>query len=153
MDALGLSEFAQDGRRIVADADQPDPAALELAFDLLQLNELRFAVGSPGGAAVEDDERSAPGAPLVEPDQLALGIWQLEVGEDLAQGRADQPVVRFLGHGTTNWGSIALVPGRTRNPAHARNPTSNASSVGSRTMPSCVEAQRCPDSSEAKLCT
>jgi hypothetical protein len=37
-DALGGREFAQDGRRIVADPDQADPAALELACDLLQLN-------------------------------------------------------------------------------------------------------------------
>jgi hypothetical protein len=37
-DALGRCEFAQHGWRIVADADQTDPAPLELAFDLLQLN-------------------------------------------------------------------------------------------------------------------
>jgi hypothetical protein len=36
--ALGGREFAQDGRRIVADPDQADPAPLELACDLLQLN-------------------------------------------------------------------------------------------------------------------
>jgi hypothetical protein len=37
-DSLGRYEFTQDGGRIIADADQPNPASLELALDLLQLN-------------------------------------------------------------------------------------------------------------------
>jgi hypothetical protein len=37
-DAPGSREFAQHGRWIVADPDQADPAPLELACDLLQLN-------------------------------------------------------------------------------------------------------------------
>lgn len=82
--------FAQDGRRIVADADQPDPAPLELAFDLLQLNELRLAVGSPGGATVENDQRPTPGAPAMQAHQSAPGIGKLEVGEDLTHAGSDQ---------------------------------------------------------------
>ena len=37
-DPLGGREFAEYLRRIVADPDQPDVPALQLALDLLQLN-------------------------------------------------------------------------------------------------------------------
>jgi hypothetical protein len=37
-DALARCEFAQHARRIVADADQADPAPLELVLNCLQLN-------------------------------------------------------------------------------------------------------------------
>jgi hypothetical protein len=53
-------------RRVVANSDQPDVVALKLGENLLQLDELRFAVSSPTRASEEDDERLAPCTPTVK---------------------------------------------------------------------------------------
>ena len=74
-------------RRVVADSDQADAAAVELSLDLLQLNELRFAVGSPGRTAVEDHQGTPPATPAMQPDQNSVGVGKLELGKRLANGR------------------------------------------------------------------
>ena len=75
--------------------------AVELSLDLLQLNELRFAVGSPGRTAVEDHQGTPPATPAMQPDLNSVGVGKLEFGKRLANGRPNPGVVR-LGHATGN---------------------------------------------------
>jgi len=63
--------------------------ALEVRQAFLQLDELRFAVGSPPGTAVEDHQ-GAPTVPnLVEIDVSAVLVRQDDVGKALPDRRAD----------------------------------------------------------------
>jgi hypothetical protein len=51
---------------IVTDSDQSDSIATKLAEDLLQLDQLRLAVGSPTSASVKDHERPSAGPPRIQ---------------------------------------------------------------------------------------
>ena len=53
VDLVPVCKALQDGRAIVTDRRQLDPLLLESWFRLLQLDELRFAEGSPVGRAEE----------------------------------------------------------------------------------------------------
>lgn len=112
-DASGGREFIQDFGRVVADPDQPDPAPLELPVYLLQLNELRLAVGSPGGASVEDDQRAPAIAPAVQPHRPPFGIRQLEVGKRVAERRTNLLVIGLC-HVKTNRHRSVSVPRELR---------------------------------------
>jgi hypothetical protein len=84
-----LGEAGKHLDSVVADGEEGDPLALEVGEAALQLDELRLAVGSPGGAAVEDDERPPIGAGSVQIDGAAVLIGQHDIGESIADGRTD----------------------------------------------------------------
>jgi len=52
-DTTALSEVSQHLFRVVADRNNAEPLGLEVLQPILQLHELRFAVGSPIGGAVK----------------------------------------------------------------------------------------------------
>jgi hypothetical protein len=82
-------EGGQDLNRIIADRDDGDARSVEVGETALQLDELRPAERSPGGAAVEDDQRSPSRPPGVQVDRLAELIRQQDVGERFADGGTD----------------------------------------------------------------
>ena len=100
-DALGGRKLVQCTHSVVADADQPDAPSLKLTLDLLQFNELRFAIWSPSRASVEDDDCTPAIAPALQTDGPPLGIRKLEVRKLVAEGGADLAVVQ-LGHEATS---------------------------------------------------
>src|SRR5262245_50456904 len=57
-DAVLLAERAKNILRIVADTDQAESILAQRVVPALQLEQLRFAVGTPVGGAVEDDHRA-----------------------------------------------------------------------------------------------
>ena len=69
---------------VVADREGLDPVVFEGFQVLLQLDELRPAKASPGGAAVEQDEGVIPAPGLGEADQAPGLVDQLKVREGLA---------------------------------------------------------------------
>ncbi|GAC1641803.1 MAG: hypothetical protein NVS9B11_09680 [Candidatus Dormibacteraceae bacterium] len=111
--ASGGREFIQDLGRVVADPDHPDPAPLDLPVYLLQLNELRLAVGSPGGASVEDDQRAPAIAPAVQSHRPPFGIRKLEVGKRVAERRTNLLVISLC-HVKTNRHRSVSVPRELR---------------------------------------
>ncbi len=104
---LAIGELAQNFGRVVADPDQADAATVELSLDLLQLNELRFAVGSPSRTSVKDHQGTPPATPAMQPDQISVGVGKLEVRKRFANGRPNPGVVR-LGHERATWISHRL---------------------------------------------
>jgi len=66
----------------------------EIGDALLQLDELRFAVGSPPRAAVEDNQGRASGAGGVEVDDAPALIRKADVGEAIAQAGADRAKIQ-----------------------------------------------------------
>ena len=62
-DAMPLGETRKHVRRVVADRIQGDPLGLQVRRHLLQLHELRLTERSPGGTAMEHDQR-APASPI-----------------------------------------------------------------------------------------
>jgi hypothetical protein len=70
--------------RIVAYGEERNALLAERRGDLLQLNELRFAIGSPPRAAIEDDERRPAGAGGVEIHNGAGLIRETDLREPLA---------------------------------------------------------------------
>lgn len=81
----GKSRERLDG--VVADRKQRDLGAGEVGGDALQLDELRLTVGSPPRTSVEDDERAAAPARLVQADGRAALIGQRYVGKRRADRR------------------------------------------------------------------
>jgi hypothetical protein len=63
---------------------------LEVRQAFLQLDELRFAVGSPAGTAVKDHQGAATVPSLVEIDVSAVLVGQDDVGKALPDRRADR---------------------------------------------------------------
>lgn len=59
-DGIPLSERAQRLDRVVADGERRHVAAGQLAGNLLQLDQLHLAEGSPSGAAMEYDSAFRP---------------------------------------------------------------------------------------------
>jgi hypothetical protein len=85
-----LGERPEHRRRVVADRKHGDGLLGQTGQDSLQLDELRLAERSPVGAAVEDDERPALPAALVEVDGLPELVGQAHVRESLSLARADR---------------------------------------------------------------
>jgi hypothetical protein len=97
-----FGEAAQHIDGIVADGKNRDVLAREVGQAALQLDELRFAEGSPAGAAMEHHQGAATGAGLVQIDALAMLVRYNDVGEAFPNGRADlvevDPKIRDSGH-------------------------------------------------------
>jgi hypothetical protein len=95
--------------------------ALKIRQTLLQLDELRFAEGSPPGTAMKHDQSTPPVAGLVQIDTLAVLIWQDDVREALPNRRANLGEVDTKVHGRSHkcsssygWvNSIVLIIRRT----------------------------------------
>jgi hypothetical protein len=107
--AFRTRELTEHFSRVVADPNQPNATPIELLLDLLQLNELRFAIGSPSRAAVENDQRTPAVAPIKQPERVPVGVGQFEVRENFADRRADLAVVH-LGHGFSNRAAPESLP-------------------------------------------
>src|SRR5262245_10571758 len=60
-DAVLLAERAKNVLRVVADADQAESILAQRVVLALQLEQLRFAVGTPVSGAIEDDLREYVG--------------------------------------------------------------------------------------------
>jgi len=63
--------------------------ALEVRHAALQLDELRLAEGSPGGAAMEDDQGTSSPTHLVERHGLPRLVRQYHIGETFPDGGAN----------------------------------------------------------------
>src|SRR5262249_4841593 len=74
--------------RIVTYGEERNALPAECFGYLLQLNELRFAIRSPPGAAIEHDQRRAAGAGRVQVDHGAGLIREADVREPLTYLRA-----------------------------------------------------------------
>jgi hypothetical protein len=109
LDTSGPSKFAKRLLGVVTNSDQPYPAAINLPVDLLQLNELRFAIGSPAGASVEDNEGAPALSPVVQTNRIAVHIGKLEVRKQLPDGRPDSCVIH-LSHLNTNYKLARSLP-------------------------------------------
>lgn len=83
-DAILIGEAGQRLDRVVADGEGGVAVGRQLGLDLLQLDELRFAEGSPLGAAVEHDHGPPAGPRRVEVDVPARLVRQPDVRETLA---------------------------------------------------------------------
>jgi hypothetical protein len=81
---LRVGEAAQDLLRIVSDDRYLDPMLLESGARLFQLNELAAAVGSPIGAAAEDQQQAIGAREVAKALSIAVLIGQREVGNFLA---------------------------------------------------------------------
>ena len=90
---MSIGERSEHLGRVVADPDQPDVLMVQLTENSLQLDQLRPAIWSPGGAPEKDHERAAPGPPFMQADGLAVGIREAEVGKQLTLCRPDSLVV------------------------------------------------------------
>ena len=88
-DVLLGSKGGQHIHSIVADGKRDNAVTLEVRQALLQLDELRFAVGSPPGAAVEDHQGTPTVPNLVQIDVPAVLVRQDDVREALPNRRAD----------------------------------------------------------------
>jgi hypothetical protein len=86
---VALGEVGQYGHRIVADCEDGNALSLEVRHALLQLHELRLTVGSPAGAAIEEDQGAPAGPDLVEIDGVAVLVGQYDVRESGADRGAD----------------------------------------------------------------
>ena len=75
------SESVQYIDAVVADGVEGDPFRVQAAEGCLQLNELRFAERSPARAAMENDERRAPGAVRMQVNHLSGRVCQHDVWE------------------------------------------------------------------------
>jgi hypothetical protein len=62
---------------------------LKVRQTLLQLDELRFAEGSPPGTAVKDHQGTPTVADLVQIDLLTVLVWQDNVREAFRNRRAN----------------------------------------------------------------
>ncbi len=87
--SVRLGEGRQDRDRVVADRKECDAIRGQRGKHLLQLDQLRFAVGSPLGAPVENDDGLATGSRGVEVDRAPGLIRQHDIGKALAFVRPD----------------------------------------------------------------
>ena len=55
---LPIGELLEDRLTVIADGCDLDATCFEPLFRVLQLNQLRFAEGSPIGRAIEDEQRA-----------------------------------------------------------------------------------------------
>jgi hypothetical protein len=67
-----FGETTKHVHSIVADGEDRDVLAREVGEAVLQLDELRFAEGSPAGAAMEHHQGTATSSDLVQIDGLAM---------------------------------------------------------------------------------
>jgi hypothetical protein len=88
----------------------------QLAAYLLQLNELRLAVGSPLGASIEHNQGTTACPPSVEGDRLAAGIGELDIRKSGADGGPDPGHVSAV-HLHLNLDPGVHVPGRAQDDA------------------------------------
>jgi hypothetical protein len=102
--------FQQPGR-IRADGEDGNTMAGKVLEIALQLDQLRFAKASPGGAAVEQDEGAVAATGGRKPDGPAKLVRQREVGNQLADAGAAVKVVTAgitavdeFGHCSSWWG-------------------------------------------------
>ena len=89
VDPLGRGKVPQHLLRVIADSDQRDAGADQLAVYLLQLNELRLAVGSPLGASIEHNQGTTACPPSVEGNRLTASIGELDLRKGGANGGPD----------------------------------------------------------------
>jgi len=99
------SKGSQYVHGIVADGKGHDIMALKIRQTLLQLDELRFAEGSPPGTAVKHDQGTPTVADLVQIDVLAVLVWQDDVREALPNRRANLGEVDAKVDGDSHRGS------------------------------------------------
>ena len=81
-------EVAQDILGVIADGEDLYAVAVEGLQVPLQLDELRLAGRSPGGASVKENQRPVAAAGLREPDMAPRLVGQYEVRHRLSEGRA-----------------------------------------------------------------
>src|SRR5712692_7843362 len=81
---MRLGEPARDVRRVVADGGDVNAVALETVDGILQLDELRAAVGSPIRAAEKDQQQPFRPDQLMQRPLLAVLVGQGEVGNFFA---------------------------------------------------------------------
>ena len=87
LDAEVLGETGQQVRWIRADGVDLDAFAKEGGMLALQLDQLRLAEASPGGGAIEQDQRSCLWRAVGEARELPARVGELEIGDDLADVR------------------------------------------------------------------
>ena len=92
-DPAVLGEALERVLAIVADAIDLVSGGIEFFDLLLQLDQLRDAVGSPHGRAIKDDGRLFPRPVFVEVDYFAVLIGQLELGKALADVRSGRKLI------------------------------------------------------------
>ncbi len=88
-DTVLRGELGEDRDRIVAHREDRNAFALIVRQTALQLDELRLAERSPGGAAVKEHQRPPRSADAVQVDDDSRSIRQGNIGEPLAETRAD----------------------------------------------------------------
>ena len=96
------SKRSQYVHGIVADGKGDDVVALKVRQALLQLDELRFAVGSPPGSAMKDHQGTPAVPSPVQIDVPAMLVRQDDVGEALPNRRADRGEVDAKIEGTSH---------------------------------------------------
>ena len=96
-DPLPRGELRQDLRRIVTDSRKPDFALVQFRQIALQLDQLRFAVGSPIGRPVENDDRSVFFGQRSEGARTAALVRQRKPGDHGSDRRA--PLGGYAGDG------------------------------------------------------
>jgi hypothetical protein len=78
---------------IVTDGEDDNVLAFKVGQTALQLDELRLAEGSPGGAAMEDYQGPTAASGLVQAEGVTMLIWQHHVGKTRTHGRTDRAKV------------------------------------------------------------
>jgi len=109
-DGIPLSERAQRLDRVVADGERRHVAAGQLAGNLLQLDQLHLAEGSPSGAAMEYDKRLSAAALVVQIDAASCLVGQDNIRKQLPELRPHLGVV-LNSHASLLRGSSRPGPG------------------------------------------
>src|SRR5208282_533426 len=80
LDLVGLAEGGENLARVVGDRRGVDSGGLQRLQRLLQLDELIAAVGSPIGAAAEDQQQAVAPREIFQSAVFAVLVGQREIG-------------------------------------------------------------------------
>ncbi len=109
---MGITETAQHRLRVVADFRYVDAVLAEPIDRILQLDELRTAVGSPIGAAREGQQQAVGAHQAVQRMLLAVLVWQGEIGRLLADLGTALKIVVLRRHEIVPEPGVELLAGR-----------------------------------------
>jgi hypothetical protein len=87
--AVFCRERRQYVYRIIADGKKANSCAFEVRQTALQLNELRLAEGSPGGATMEDHQGTMLASESVQINEMAMLIREDDIRETISDCRAN----------------------------------------------------------------
>lgn len=83
-----LAEAGEDGDRVVTDRRESQPSGAKFLELTLQLDQLRFTVGSPVGRANKHEHRALRSHDRLQCPDLSVLVLEAEIGHALANLRS-----------------------------------------------------------------